>query len=75
MKDQRNNIKRLFQSRPKEWISLPEIMQYAAQYNARILELRRSGMNIPAPKVEVINGVKHTWYMYIPQEKQVEMFV
>jgi len=48
------------------WVPLPEIMACAAQYNARILELRRAGFNIPKPRVEIVNGQKHTWYRLLP---------
>ena len=60
---QKENIKTLFEFRPNQWIPLPEIMQYAAQYNARIFELRRDGMDI-INKKEKINGVWHAWYKW-----------
>jgi hypothetical protein len=41
-------------------------MACAAQYNARILELRRAGFNIPKPRIETVNGQKHTWYRLLP---------
>jgi hypothetical protein len=65
---QRKSIKDLFESQPNEWIPLPEIMEYAAQYNARILELRRLGMNIVNKRVTTKdeNGQRQirSWYMY-----------
>jgi hypothetical protein len=65
---QRKSIKDLFESQPNVWIPLYEIMEYAAQYNARILELRRSGMCIRNKRVVTKdeNGQRQTksWYMY-----------
>ena len=61
-KTQRARILRLLIDARGAWVPLPEIMACAAQYNARILELRRAGFNIPKPRVETINGQKHTWY-------------
>src|SRR6266404_6239491 len=65
-KTQRARILRLLIDARGAWVPLPEIMSYAAQYNARILELRRAGFNIPKPRVEVVNGQKHTWYRLLP---------
>jgi hypothetical protein len=65
---QRKSIKDLFESQPNEWIPLPEIMEYAAQYNARILELRRAGMCIrnrrETVKDEIGQKQVRSWYMY-----------
>jgi hypothetical protein len=65
-KTQRAAILRLLIEARGAWVPLPEIMACAAQYNARILELRRDGFNIPKPRVEIINGQKHTWYRLLP---------
>ena len=62
---QEREIELLFKHRPGEWISLPEIMRHAAQYNARIHELRQSGMCIQNKK-EKVNGEWHSWYRYMP---------
>jgi len=56
----------LFEKRPNYWIPLPVIMMLGiAQYNARIFELRRSGHDI-RNKAEVVDGQRHTYFMYIP---------
>lgn len=47
-------------------VPLPQIQACAAQYNARILELRRLGYRIPEPRIEVVNGQRHTWYRLEP---------
>jgi hypothetical protein len=70
---QRNKIRDLFTARPNEWIPLFIIFPLAAQYNARILELRKSGMQIEN-KTKKVDGVKHSWYKYIPNNIQKELF-
>jgi hypothetical protein len=59
---QRAAILRLLIDARGAWVPLPEIMACAAQYNARLHELRKAGFNIPKPRIETINGQKHTWY-------------
>jgi hypothetical protein len=76
MLKQRLNIKNLFESRPNEWIPLYEITPLAAQYNARIKELRpeydkrgaliRPGMDI-VNMTKRVDGVRHSWYRYTPK--------
>jgi hypothetical protein len=65
---QRKSIKDVFEAQPNVWIPLYEIMEYAAQYNARILELRRSGMCIRNKRVsckdETGQRLVKSWYMY-----------
>lgn len=63
---QEQEIETLFKRRPGEWIALPEIMRHAAQYNARLFELRQKGMTIENRK-EKVNGQWHSWYRYMPQ--------
>lgn len=68
MRHQREQLRRLFLNRPSQWIPLPEIMQFAAQYNARLFELRhREGMVIEN-KTAVMNGVRHSWFRYLPEK-------
>ncbi len=43
-------------------VPLPQIQACAAQYAARICELRRAGFPIPPPRMETVNGQRHTWY-------------
>lgn len=70
MRNQTKHIEALFKSHPNEWIALPEIMRYAAQYNARLHELRGAGMVIQN-KTKTINGEKHSWYLYAPDGQMV----
>lgn len=61
---QRERIKKLFESKPNEWIPLPEIINlHIAQYTPRIWELRHEGMRIEN-KWKMVNGVKHSWYRW-----------
>jgi hypothetical protein len=62
---QRGKILALLIAARGDWVPLPAIMACAAQYAARILELRRAGFPIPTPRVETINGRRHTWYRLI----------
>ncbi len=71
---QRVRLKQLFESRPGQWISLRDILDLRmSQFGARILELRRSGMNI-SNRVKIVDGQHHSCYCYTPQETQKEMF-
>ena len=79
MKDQREKIKVLFESKPGEWIPLPEIQPYAAQYGTRIFELKREPYNMNIVNMtKRVNGVRHSWYKYTPKvimlvDRQYEM--
>jgi hypothetical protein len=63
---QHNKLKEFFESNPNKWIPVYELPKFALQYNARILELRRAGMEIKN-KWEIVDGIKHSFYMYIPK--------
>jgi hypothetical protein len=58
---QRAAILRLLIDARGGWVPLPKIIACAAQYNARIFELRRTGFEIEN-KTEDIDGVKHSWF-------------
>ena len=65
----------LFESRPGEWIPLPEILALGiAQYNARIYELRREGKVIENRIMDTVGGQKHTAFRYVRKEEQMELF-
>jgi hypothetical protein len=36
-----------------------------AQYQARLFELRDMGFCIPPPRIETINGQRHSWYRLV----------
>lgn len=75
MATQRERLKKMFEESPNEWIPLPRILLMGlAQYGARILELRRSGMNIEN-RTERHKGTTHSWFCYVPDPKgQGELF-
>jgi hypothetical protein len=43
------------------WVPLPQITACAAQYNARIFELRRMG-HVIRNRTREIDGVRHSWF-------------
>jgi hypothetical protein len=59
--NQRGRILRLLIEARGDWVSLPEISACAAQYNARIFELRRLGFSIVNRTAER-DGVRHSWF-------------
>jgi|SRR5579863_3057480 len=63
-KTQRSRILRLLIDARGAWIPLPEIMACAAQYNARIFELRRLGFKIEN-RTEEIDGARHSWFRLV----------
>ena len=63
-KTQSAAILRLLVDAKGEWVPLPKIMECAAQYNARIFELRRDGFTIEN-RTEVIDEVKHSWFRIV----------
>jgi hypothetical protein len=55
-------------------VPLPELISVAAQYNSRVLELRRMGFRIVNER-EQVNGQTHTWFRlisgpHIPNSKE-----
>jgi hypothetical protein len=63
----REKIRRLFEAHPDEEIPLSRILGlFVAQYNTRILELRREGMTIEN-RTEWREGVRHSWFRYRPK--------
>lgn len=61
---QRDRILRLLIDARGAWVPLPEIIELAAQYNARILELRRLGFNIEN-RTERVDGARHSWFRLV----------
>ena len=67
---QRERLKDLFEYNRGRWIPLPQILAMGiAQYNARIFELRREGMQIENTS-KTVDGAKHTWFRYNPEVKE-----
>ena len=68
---QRARILRLLIEAKGGWVPLPEIAECAAQYNARIFELRR--LNFPIEnRTKEINGVRHSWFRLAPTSAQAD---
>ena len=64
MATQCENLRALFTGEINKWIPLPRILSMGiAQYNARIFELRRQGMDIEN-KTERVNGRRHSFFRY-----------
>lgn len=62
---QRGHILKLLMAARGGWVALPEIAACAAQYNARIFELRRLGFSIENRR-ERVKGELHTWFRLAP---------
>ena len=62
---QRGRILQLLIDAHYDWVPLPELMARAAQYNSRILELRRLGFRIEN-RTELRDGKKHSWFRLRP---------
>jgi len=58
---QRGAILQVLTAARGAWVPLPEIMKLAAQYNARIFELRRQGFKIDNRHQDV-DGQRHSWF-------------
>lgn len=48
-----------------DWVPLYRVTQYAAQYNARVYELRRMG-HVIRNRTREIDGVRHSWFRLEP---------
>lgn len=69
---QREKLRLFFIERVGEWVPLYQIMEIGkAQYNARIFELRRSGMIIEH-RHEMVDGVCHSYYRFVKEMKELQ---
>jgi hypothetical protein len=64
-KTQRGAILALLIQARGSWVELPEIMQLAAQYGARIFELRRLGFKIEN-RIRDVGGIRRSWFRLTP---------
>jgi len=62
---QAEKILALLRSAHGGWVPLPEIMACAAQYNARVFELRQRGLNIENRTETMGNGSRHSWFRLV----------
>lgn len=58
---QRGEILSLLLQHKGEWVELPHLLRIAAQYNVRVLELRRAGFGIENRTARV-DGQVHSWF-------------
>ena len=63
-KTQRARILRVLIEARGAWVPLPEIMACAAQYNARIFELRSRGIVIEN-RTKKAAGVRNSWFRIV----------
>jgi hypothetical protein len=66
---QRGRILELLIATRGDWVPLPTIADCAAQYNARIHELRRLGFLIEN-RTKRIDGAKHSWFRLVRGPEQ-----
>lgn len=66
-KSQRAAILGLLVSARGGWVELPEIMRLAAQYNARLWELRKLGFAIEN-KIRDVGGIRRSWFRLTPSQ-------
>ena len=71
--NQRERILGLLKEREDEWIPLYEITSLAAQYSARIHELRAAGHQIEN-RTEHRDGQVLSWFRLAPQKGQQRLF-
>jgi hypothetical protein len=65
VKNQRERILELLKNRQGEWVARPAILALGvAQYNSRLLDLRREGYIIEN-RIEKRDGVIHSWYRLV----------
>ena len=70
-KTQRGEILALLIKARGDWVPLPEIMACAAQYNARVFELRRLGFSVEN-RTDTIDGVRHSWFRLAASKPETE---
>jgi hypothetical protein len=58
---QRERILELLLAARGNWVSLPQVQACAAQYNARVFELRRLGYRI-TNRTREDQGKRHSWF-------------
>lgn len=61
---QRERIYNLLVCAQGDWVELPKIAACAAQYNARVFELRRLGFQIEN-RTKEIDGVRQSWFRLV----------
>lgn len=70
---QADRILALLKAHEGQWVPLPRLMQIAAQYNARIYELRAQGHDIENRIRTDETGIVHSWYRLVAKKGQLEL--
>src|SRR5262249_50012617 len=65
---QQGNILQLLKEANGGWVPLPKILACAAQYNARLFDLRRQGFKIEN-RTEIVKGVRHSWFRLVGSQQ------
>jgi len=66
---QKERLRKLFIANPGRWIPLPQILSLGlAQYGARIYELRREGMCIHNETRLGEDGIRRSYFRYLPDK-------
>lgn len=63
---QRGRILALLIEARGQWVAGPQIFRLAAQYSARIHELRKLGFRIEN-KTATVDGQRHSWFRLVPR--------
>ena len=61
---QRGQILELLTAARGDWVPLPKVQACAAQYNARVFELRRLGFRI-TNRTREVNGHRHSFFRLV----------
>ncbi len=61
-KTQRGRILELLIAARGDWVPLPALLECAAQYSARIHELRALGFRIENRRERSVAGITHSWF-------------
>jgi hypothetical protein len=70
---QRGRILALLIEARGQWVTGPQVFRLAAQYSARIHELRALGFLIEN-KTAVVDGQRHSWFRLVPNQVRPEPF-
>lgn len=62
---QSDKILEILKTAAGSWVPLPEIQACAAQYNARIFELRKRGHRIEN-RTQLVGDSRHSWFRLVP---------
>jgi hypothetical protein len=71
-KTQSAAILRLLIEARGSWVPLPEILKCAAQYSARVCELRKLGFNIENRTERRPDGARHSWFRLVPRRAETQ---